>query len=99
MGKESAMQKLKRTLAVFSIFALLMVFSMNVYAQENKKININTATVKELVQLKRIGTQYAQKIIEYRENVAPFQKPEDIMKVQGVGQKTWEMNKGIIVVE
>ena len=93
------MRQLKRTLAVFSIFALLMVFSMNVYAQENKKININTATVKELVQLKGIGNQYAQKIIEYRENVRPFEKPEDIMLVQGVGQKTWEMNKDIIVVK
>lgn len=93
------MLKVKKTLALFTIFALLMVFSTPVYAQENKKININTATVQELVQLKGIGDQYAQKIIEYRENVRPFEKPEDIMLVQGVGQKTWEMNKDIIVVK
>jgi len=93
------MQKIKKTLAVFSIFALLMLFSLNVYAQENGKVNINTATVQELVQLKGVGTQYAQRIVEFREANGPFQKPEDIMKVQGVGQKTWEMNKELIVLE
>jgi competence protein ComEA len=93
------MKKIKKTLAVFSIFALLMAFSLNVYAQEKGKVNINTATVKELVQLKGVGNQYAQKIVEYREINGPFQKPEDIMKVQGVGQKTWEMNKAVIVLE
>jgi len=93
------MMKIKKNLAVFSIFALLMMFSLNVYAQENGKVNINTATVQELVQLKGVGTQYAQRIVEFREANGPFQKPEDIMKVQGVGQKTWEMNKELIVLE
>lgn len=93
------MIKIKKTLAVVSIFAILMTFSLNVYAQEKGMVNINTATVKELVQLKGVGNQYAQKIVEYREAKGPFQKPEDIMKVQGVGQKTWEINKGLIVVK
>jgi competence protein ComEA len=93
------MQKIKKTLALLSIFAVLMMFSFNVYAQEKGKVNINTATVKELVQLKGVGNQYAQKIVEYRQAKGPFQKPEDIMKVQGVGPKTWEMNKGVIVIE
>lgn len=93
------MIKMKKTLTVFSILALLMLFSLNVYAQENGKVNINTATVQELVQLKGVGTQYAQRIVEFREANGPFQKPEDIMKVQGVGQKTWEMNKELIVLE
>jgi competence protein ComEA len=93
------MVKMKKTLAVFSIFALLMLFSLNAFAQEKEKININTATVQELVQLKGVGTQYAQRIVEFREVNGPFQKPEDIMKVQGVGQKTWEMNKELIVLE
>jgi competence protein ComEA len=97
--KEEKMIQMKKTLAVFSIFALLMLFSLNVYAQEKGKVNINTATVKELVQLKGVGNQYAQKIVEYRETKGSFEKAEDIMKVQGVGQKTWEMNKGVIVIE
>jgi competence protein ComEA len=97
--KEKKMVKMKKTLAVFSIFALLMLFSLNVYAQEKGKVNINTATVKELVQLKGVGNQYAQKIVEYRETKGSFEKPEDIKNVQGIGEKTWEMNKGLIVIE
>ena len=93
------MKKIKKILVVLSVFAVLMMFSFNVYAQEKEMVNINTATVKELVQLKGVGNQYAQKIVEYRETNGSFQKPEDIKNVQGIGQKTWEMNKGVIVIK
>lgn len=61
-------------------------------------ININKATVQELEQLKGIGPKIAQKIIEYREKNGPFQKPEDITLVQGIGPKILETNKDLIVV-
>lgn len=47
-------------------------------------ININTATAKELESLYGIGEKLAAAIIEYREE-QPFEKPEDIMKVKGIG--------------
>ena len=50
------------------------------------------------MQLDRVGPKYAQRIIDYREHVEPFKKPEDIMKVKGIGKKTWEANKHRIVV-
>ena len=61
-------------------------------------ININTATVDQLMQLDRVGQKYAEKIVEYRETVGPFNTPEEIMNVKGIGQKTWEANKERIVV-
>ena len=64
-----------------------------------EKININTASREELIKLKRIGPAYADRIIEYREKDGPFQKPEDILKVKGIGPKTWEANKDIITVK
>ena len=67
--------------------------------QPTEVININTATVDELIQLKRIGPSYAQKIIEYREQNGPFRPPEEIMLVKGIGQRTWEENMGHITVE
>jgi competence protein ComEA len=70
-----------------------------VIAQEQVKININKATVDELCNLKRIGPSYAQRIVDYREQNGPFQKPEDIMKVKGIGLKTFEANKEIIICE
>ncbi len=63
------------------------------------KININTAPEEELVKLKRVGPVIAGRIVEYRETHGPFQRPEDIMKVKGIGQKTWEYNRDIIAVK
>jgi competence protein ComEA len=54
--------------------------------------------VKELSQLKRIGPAHAQKIVDYREKNGPFQNPQDITKVRGVGEKTWNQNKDRITV-
>jgi len=84
------------TLAMIVVTALLVPL---VSAEEVQKININTACVEELVQLKWIGPKYAQRIVEYREKNGPFEKPEDIMLVSGIGPRAWEANKDRIVVE
>lgn len=84
------------TLAMIVVTALLVPL---VSAEEVQKININTASVEELVQLKWIGPKYAQRIVEYREKNGPFEKPEDIMLVSGIGPRAWEANKDRIVVE
>jgi competence ComEA-like helix-hairpin-helix protein len=54
-----------------------------------QKVNLNTATVEELTQLLRIGLKMARRIIEYRETVRPFEKPEDLMAVPGIGGETY----------
>ena len=61
------------------------------------KININTATKAELVELKYIGDKNAEKIIEYRK-AHPFEKPSDITHVKGIGNKAFEANKDRIAV-
>ena len=94
-----AFQK-KAFIVSLALIALVVgsVFTV-VCADEAKKTNINTATVEELVQLKWIGPKYAQRIIEYREKNGPFEKPEDIMLVSGIGPRAWEANKDRITVE
>lgn len=65
---------------------------------EEGKININTATVGELMQLPRIGSSTANKIIEYREQVGGFKSIEEIKNVRGIGDATFNQIKDLITV-
>ena len=59
-----------------------------------QRININTATKQEIDALPGIGPVKAQAIIDGR----PYDKPEDIMKVKGIKQKTFDKIKDNITV-
>ena len=59
-------------------------------ADANGKININTADSQTLQQLNGVGPATADKIIEYRTNTGKFKRVEDIKKVSGIGDKTFE---------
>ena len=61
-------------------------------------ININTASREQLDTLPGIGPVYADRIIEYRERYG-FRKIEDIIKVEGIAQRTFEKIKNLICVE
>ena len=62
-------------------------------------ININTADISKLICLDEIGEITAQRIIDYRENNGSFETIEDILKVPGIGEKTFEKIKDFISVE
>jgi competence protein ComEA len=93
------MKKRKRLAFLCISVAIVMVFIGPVWAVDAGKINLNKATVEELIQLKGIGQKYAEKIVEFREKNGPFKKTEDLMNVPGIGPKIWESNKDRIVVE
>ncbi len=52
-------------------------------------VNLNTATVVELQQLPGIGEKVASRIVEYRTKKGPFKKIEELMNVQGIGEKSF----------
>lgn len=88
----------QRKLYLIVFVTLLVIFTGSYCSAAMEKVNINTAPVEQLTQLDRVGANYAQRIVEYRETVGPFEKPEDIMKVKGIGKKTWEANRDKIVI-
>jgi len=64
----------------------------------DQKININTAPLEELVKLPRIGPKVAQRVIDYRKANGSFKKVEELMKVKGIGEKTFNQLKDLITV-
>ena len=93
------MKQKKKFLTLCVVIIMAMVLALPLLAQEIEKININKASAVELTQLKRIGPKISQRIVEYREKHGPFEMPEDIIKVKGIGPKTFELNKDRITVE
>lgn len=54
------------------------------------RININKASVEELVELPRVGQAVAQRIVDYREQNGPFRTLEDLKSVRGIGDKIFD---------
>ena len=86
----------------FGLAAVLVALSFApVYAQSTApkaRININTAPVSELETLPRIGPKVAQRIVDFRTKNGNFKKVEEIMKVQGIGEKVFDQIKDLITV-
>jgi competence protein ComEA len=91
------MGKRKRILSIVFIGLLVMLYLIPAAASAGK-VNINTDDKAQLVTLKHVGDKIADRIIEYRK-AHPFQSPEEIMKVKGVGPKVFEANKDRIIVK
>lgn len=64
----------------------------------NGKININTATINELMTLTGIGESKAKLIIEYRTQNGNFKDIKDIMKVKGISETLFSKFKENITI-
>ena len=93
------MGKRRRILALIIAVSLVMALVPVALAGQAEKVNINKASVAQLMKLKNVGQTYAERIVAYREKNGPFQKPEDIMNVKGIGPKIFEINKDRITVK
>ncbi len=63
------------------------------------KVELNSADAKALESLSGIGPSMAQKIIDYRMEHGKFNKAEDLKKVSGIGEKTFQRIKDQICVQ
>lgn len=54
-----------------------------------RPVNLNTATVTELMQLPRVGQKTAERIVAFRKQHGGFQRPEELMNVKGIGEKSY----------
>lgn len=70
-------------------------------AQESSsgKVNLNKAEEAELTSLPGVGPSKAQAIIAYRQENGGFKTIEDLKKVSGIGDKTFEKLKDSIYIK
>lgn len=74
-----------------ALVALVATAMLGVSAmQPEEPININTATAEELTELPRIGKVTAARIVAWREENGPFAEIEELLNVQGIGERTFE---------
>jgi len=82
------MTKLKRLIVLVTVIGFVLGFSGSVLAaNDDGKININTATAEELTQLKGVGEKIAESIVQYREENGLFKNVADLESVKGIGPK------------
>ena len=70
----------------------------NSAAEQKTLVNLNTASLEELMTLKGIGASRAEDIIRYRKEAGGFTKIEDIMKVPGIKDAAFQKIKENITV-
>jgi competence protein ComEA len=51
-------------------------------------VDINKATIEDLVAVPGLGKSLAQRIVDFREKNGPFGEVDDLLKVQGIGEKS-----------
>ena len=67
--------------------------------KKQEKVNINTATLKELENLPGIGESIANKIVTYRNKNGKFKNIEDLKNVSGIGESKFNNIKNYIYVK
>ena len=85
---------LKRIAATALALAFAFLASTGLVLAEAKpapagKVNINTATAQQLETLPGVGEKLALRIVEYRQKSGGFKTVNELMNVQGVGEKSF----------
>ncbi len=63
-----------------------------------RKVNINTASVKELLDLPGVGPKIAKRIYEYRRMKGRIRSINELLNIKGIGPKKLEKMKKYVVL-
>jgi competence protein ComEA len=98
------MQRFRRAVAVGLLSGLVLVGAWrgasaagSAQTEAGARINLNSASADELARLPGIGPSKARAIVEHRAQ-EPFRKPEDLLKVKGIGDRLYDSLKNQITV-
>jgi len=72
------------------IQALVLALALPLVSETPQQpVNINTATMTELMQLPKVGAKTAERIVAFRKEHGGFRRVEEIMNVKGIGEKSF----------
>ncbi len=87
-----------RTVLTLALAAALAGEAFAADPAARPQININTATAGQLQLLPRVGPALAARIVEFRTQNGPFKAPEELMRVKGVGERSFTLLEPYVVV-
>jgi len=61
-------------------------------------VDVNTATAKDLEALPGLGPVLAQRVVQHRQTHGPFQAPQDLLEVPGIGEQNLARLRPYLVV-
>ncbi len=83
-------------LAVSALLAATPALAAKKGLGPGERIDLNRATVSELMRLPGVGEKRAQAIVAYRAR-QPFRRPEDVIRVKGLGRSWFAKVKANLV--
>ena len=63
------------------------------------KVNVNTAMAAQLTALPGIGDTIAQAIVDYRDNNGAFRSVDDLLQVNGIGEKKLAALRDLVLLK
>jgi len=93
--------KLNRVVALGLALVLSLLTSTGVALAAAKpaptgKVNVNTATAEQLTALPGVGPKLATRIVEYRQKSGGFKSVQELLNVQGIGEKNLQKIQGYL---
>ena len=82
------------------LYVLILACLVALPLSAAEQVNINTATAEEIAEaLNGVGMSKAQLIVEYREANGPFSHIDELVNVKGIGLRTVDKNREVIVIQ
>ena len=94
----------KQALGAMALMLALLVLTPMVVAgadsdASDTTIELNGATVDELKALPGVGKVIADRIVAWRDEHGPFRSVDDLLKVKGIGERSFQRLRPHVVVD